>query len=78
MRFENLQRHENHKERYAGLDPLDSTVTEKNRADRYGDKHQFQNDRAKPVIFGFHPKFESKRNEKKPWNPNGERVEERR
>src|SRR5207248_10129860 len=41
-------------------------------------EQQFQNYRAKSVTPRFHPKFQCKRDKKKPWNPNGERVEERR
>src|SRR6266487_3232002 len=57
VRFENLQRYQNGQKRYAGLNALESSVADEDRAERYRRENQFQNSRAKPVTFWLHPKF---------------------
>ena len=75
VRFQNLQRYENDKERYARLNSLEGTIAGEDGEERYGREHQFERYKTKTVPFWLHPEFHCECEQKKARNPGRERTE---
>jgi hypothetical protein len=75
MGFQNLERHQNDKERHARLNSLQGTVAREDGKKRHSREHEFQRCKAKPVAPWLHPKFHCECEQKKAWDPTRERAE---
>src|SRR5882724_1673474 len=75
VRFQNLERYENDKERYARLNSLEGTIAGEDGEEGHGREHQFQSCKTKAVPFWLHPEFHCECEQKKARNPRRERAE---
>src|SRR5439155_13335869 len=75
MRFQDLERHEQDKNRYSRLKAFQGTITDKDANESRECQQQFQNCRAKPVPSWLHPEFQGEGQQKNTWHPAHERTE---
>src|SRR6266480_2462131 len=75
MRFQDLERHEQDKNRYSRLKAFQGTITDKDANESRECQQQLQNCRAKPVPSWLHPEFQGEGQQKNTWHPAHERTE---